>query len=374
MNLNYEKFIENICKIHNLSSSEICFISFINESNFQNAKYNEGDLYFTLEKFYDRYFSTGWHVAYLDIPKESDILMETQTKFKTNKFTVREIMSLDLSIKSNYNKIKNHKKYYEIIKIALLRKIENLQYIDYNDKKIYEICCQILLSNGLALQYIKKQNDEFCMLATSHTGIALQYVKNQTDEICINAVSQDGCAIKYVEYYNQYTKRKKEMTDETEGEKKNTRKIKNIMEIAVRQNGRALEYINSDDQTFELCKTAFDNDITSIIFVSKLEKKYYQYAINKNYTCIEYISSKKITDEICKYSFRESPYTVLYFKPLPNELYEYAITQHKEAYQLIITMLNGIIESSKRQNDIKNIGYFEDKIKRLKIFYEKNIL
>ena len=52
----------------------------------------------------------------------------------------------------------------------------------WSDKKQ---CLEAVIQNGLALQYVKNQNETICLEAIKENGNALKYVKEHNETICI---------------------------------------------------------------------------------------------------------------------------------------------------------------------------------------------
>jgi hypothetical protein len=96
--------------------------------------------------------------------------------------------------------IKNHTD--EICKEAIQQKFYGSHQIKYIKNKKYDLCLEAVRQDGIALQYIKEnqQTEELCLEAVKQNGLALQYVGNELKSfrICLAAVKQNGLAIQYV--------------------------------------------------------------------------------------------------------------------------------------------------------------------------------
>ena len=56
----------------------------------------------------------------------------------------------------------------------------------------------MVMEDGMRLEYIKNQTKEICLAAVMVNAWALQFVKEQTSEICMAAMKRNGYALKYV--------------------------------------------------------------------------------------------------------------------------------------------------------------------------------
>ena len=50
---------------------------------------------------------------------------------------------------------------------------------------------EMVMRDGLNLEFVKKQTEEICLEAVKQKGNALEFVENQTEEICLAAVKQN---------------------------------------------------------------------------------------------------------------------------------------------------------------------------------------
>ncbi|CCL32355.1 hypothetical protein BN174_4080001 [Clostridioides difficile E15] len=110
------------------------------------------------------------------------------------------------------------------------------------------------------------------------------YVKDLTEEICLEAVKQDGLALRYIKWFKLLNKRTTELylLDKRRLSKlymilnkiKNrilNKQIKEICLEAVKQNGKALQYVK--DQTEEMCLIAVRQDNRNVKYVKNLTNK-----------------------------------------------------------------------------------------------------
>ncbi|MDK3168075.1 DUF4116 domain-containing protein [Clostridioides difficile] len=115
------------------------------------------------------------------------------------------------------------------------------------------------------------------------------YVKDMTEGICLEAVKEDGLAIRYIKWFKLLNKRTTELylLDKRRLSKlymvlkkiKNRISNKQIKEIcleAVKQNGKALQYVK--DQTEEMCLIAVREDKENIQYVNNLTDKVFKEA------------------------------------------------------------------------------------------------
>jgi hypothetical protein len=163
-----------------------------------------------------------------------------------------------------------------------------------DNKLSYDIIKEAVQSNGLALQFLDTENithiyykffnninkieklnkidDLYCneILGNEiHNPINESIDKKISDEIFEIAVKQNGLALKYIDYDRQ--------TD-------------NIIELAVSQNGLALEYVHYDKQTNKIIELAVIN----------------------NGCALEYVQNDKMTIEIIELAIKNNPFVIQY--------------------------------------------------------------
>jgi hypothetical protein len=163
-----------------------------------------------------------------------------------------------------------------------------------DNKLSYDIIKEAVQSNGLALQFLDTENithiyykffnninkieklnkidDLYCneILGNEiHNPINESIDNKISDEIFEIAVKQNGLALKYIDYDRQ--------TD-------------NIIELAVSQNGLALEYVHYDKQTNKIIELAVIN----------------------NGCALEYVQNDKMTIEIIELAIKNNPFVIQY--------------------------------------------------------------
>jgi hypothetical protein len=173
-----------------------------------------------------------------------------------------------------------------------------------------DICKKAVEQNGLALQYIHNNNKYlYNRKAVIQNGLALKYVpENQKESNCVQAVKQNGWALQYVPDIN---------------------KSNDVCEIALKQNGLVLQHIDpaliiniTDEEYFDMCKTAIEQNVFALEFVKTVFMKPEQYyeickiAVTNNSDTLQFVRANKITHEqyyeICELTVTNNGDTLKY--------------------------------------------------------------
>ena len=200
------------------------------------------------------------------------------------------------------------------------------EYINKNKKDIFEICKLAFTKNYLVFKYISKFVDdiiidkknyyEMCVLAVEKDGNALEHVSisnlpskrdNEGDEpydfICKLAVQQNGYALKHVPLFIIPIV------------------LRQIMELAVRQNGLVLECINDNDRykRAQLSdKKEILNSYGNIFYGSTYYEMICKEAVKQNGCALEFVDKEKMNDteykNICDLAVKQNPDAIKYIK------------------------------------------------------------
>lgn len=202
----------------------------------------------------------------------------------------------------------------------------------YLDVQTEELCKLAVKRNGEALEYVKDefQTEEICKLAVTENGLALQFVKNKTKNVCNSAVFDNGLALQFVNeefqtdeickflvgqsyIYDDYDDDCGRYVDDILDTEKN------ICELAVTQNGLALEYVKK--QTKELCELAVKQNGLALQFVKDefQTEEICILAVQQNGLALKFVKDQ--TEEICRLAILQfGEYPLLYIKKkLPTE-------------------------------------------------------
>lgn len=134
--------------------------------------------------------------------------------------------------------------FLEAIPNYCIRNIDKCEYLyTFIKNKTNKQIRDMLKKNGLIIQYVK-QNKKRCNLAIQQNPLALEYIKKQDEDMCLLAVSNNGLALEHVI----------EQTD-------------NICMKAVENNGYSLQFVKK--QTYEICKKAIDEYAENSEFINK---------------------------------------------------------------------------------------------------------
>jgi hypothetical protein len=211
----------------------------------------------------------------------NDILL-IQKKFSLNNDIGDEIIKqlFKQVVKEDHRTIlfiHDNKLSYDIIKEAVKSNGLALQFLD--TEKITDICYKYkYIDNIIKIDKIDKINSLYCneILGNENHYPCNEILDNKViSEILEIAVKQNGLALKYIDYDKQTDK---------------------IIEEAVSQNGLALEYVHYDKQT----------------------NKIIELAVTNNGCALEYVQNDKITIEVLELAIKNNPFVIQYIHILIN--------------------------------------------------------
>lgn len=171
--------------------------------------------------------------------------------------------------------ISDYKLSYDIINEAVQSNGLALQFLD--TEKITDICYKYI-DNIIKIDKIDKINSLYCneILGNENYYPCNEILDNKViSEILEIAVKQNGLALKYIDYDKQTDK---------------------IIEEAVSQNGLALEYVHYDKQT----------------------NKIIELAVTNNGCALEYVQNDKITIKVLELAIKNNPFVIQYIHILIN--------------------------------------------------------
>lgn len=131
---------------------------------------------------------------------------------------------------------------------------------------------------------------------------------------------------------------------------------------AVSRVGKALQYVQENKRTPELCEAAIRQDGMAIYFVPNQTLELCLLAIKQNPNALQYITNQ--TPELCKIAVRCNPMTIKYVRNQTPELAMMAVKQNIYAYEYIenpTTELSEYVKERRVRSSIESgIQSFKD--------------
>ena len=185
---------------------------------------------------------------------------------------------------------------------------ENMKYwFDYNHNGVMMYYREIIIPDDASVfaydneyktdkiilrsKYNIWDNDDMCKDILKECGAALQYIKNQTVELCEIAVLQNGSALEYVN---------KEF------------KTYRICKMAVCQNRHALQYVDPELQTEKICEIALLQKEDVFEHIHKKSLKLCEIAILQKGSIIDLIDDQ--TAHLCELAVYKDGNAIQYIK------------------------------------------------------------
>lgn len=193
----------------------------------------------------------------------------------------------------------------------------NLEFIhnDYQEVgKMTEIYLKAIRKNGLTLQFVPadSQTHELCLEAVKQNGSALRFVITdlQTKEICVKAVQNNILALRYIKQIDNDCKETRE-------------KMKDVYLAAIKQNANSfkciINYMNPDLITKEMCFAAIKSNPRTLEWIHFEDfdapeeyNKLCLLAIQQNGLVLEYIKPENQTFEMCLAAFNQNKKSLKY--------------------------------------------------------------
>jgi hypothetical protein len=169
-----------------------------------------------------------------------------------------------------------------------------------DNKLSYNIVKEAVQSNGLALQFLDTENI---------TSIYYKFFNNIDKSNKLNKINNLYCnEILGNEIHNSINETiDNKITEE-------------IFEIAVKQNGLALKYVDYDKQTNKIIEEAVSQNGLALEYVhyDKQTNKIIELAVTNNGCALEYVQNDKITIEILELAIKNNPFVIQYIHILIN--------------------------------------------------------
>lgn len=207
--------------------------------------------------------------------KKYHIHLNKEDYYKLKHIIEKENLSMITLNNSNCTICYNHVMcafYDDIFNSKLSKKSINL----YKFSK--DLFSEAVRQNGMAIKYIKNCSYDLYLAAVRQNGHALKYVQNIGEGlidfnkkpyfICFESVKQNGLAIQYVD---------------------TGMKTYELCLQAVKQNGLALQYIDEELQTYFLCMKAIKQNGLAIQYVANKTKNICAVATKYNINAYQYI-------------------------------------------------------------------------------------
>jgi Domain of unknown function (DUF4116) len=179
----------------------------------------------------------------------------------------------------------------ELFRLAIEQDGMALEFVP-KDKKTPELCRIAVEQDVEALYYVPDDciTDELCRIAIEQDGMALAHIPEEcrTPELCRLALKQNGRVLCYVPH---------DLTSPISLEVM----ISDLYQIAVEQNGLALEHVPKKYRTPELCRIAVEQNGDALEYVPEDYKtpNLYQIAVEQNGLALTCVPENKRTSELC---------------------------------------------------------------------------
>ena len=214
-------------------------------------------------------------------------------------------------------------------KLQLWKYKNEIQFMDEADNKV-------------SLNYIEKNWTVLKPICLWLNDLRLVPDKFRTPELCELAVKQNGLALEYVPE-NIINKELCEIAVQKDGrslefipEKLRTPEL---CELAVKQDGSSLRFIQQKQRTIELCQIAIASNGSSLQYVPEklITKELCELAVKQNGASLNVVSYFLRTKELCEMAVKQSIYAIMSVpeKLKTLELCEMAVKQDKDAFKYI---------------------------------------
>ena len=185
----------------------------------------------------------------------------------------------------------------------------------------YTYCLTEVKANGLLLSKVINQTDELCHEAVKQNGLSLKYVTYKLYHICLSAVKQNGMAIEYVPI---------NIIDDL------------ICDTALKSNGCAMVYINN--MTHDRIINALTSNPKSItLMMPALEL--YIYILDLNPLNLQYINQNDQTYELCMYAVLNNSEAIKYVKNQTIDMCIEAYCSNKNTFKYFDKTIKKLIQS-----------------------------
>ena len=172
-------------------------------------------------------------------------------------------------------------------------------------------------SDKIIIEHIiefKNVRDSFWVNILWKNGLALQYIKQQTLELCVIGINQNIDALQYINSeFQTYA----------------------FARTAVQINGQALKYITN--QTEDLCILAVQHFGKALVYVKTQTMQICMEAIQQNYSALEHVNKEFKTDELLKHVVQNNGLSLKYinFSDQTEEICNLAVNQNGLAIEYV---------------------------------------
>lgn len=262
----------------------------------------KGGLYFCEESKAHLYvFHHGDNLARVSVPDDARVYVE-EDKFKADKLIIEEITQLEHVPDTFWI---NALRYDGMI----------LRYVRHQTEDICKIAVQ---EDGNALQYVHCQTEELCRLAVTRTGLAISFIKDPallTPEVCRMAIEQTPYALEHIDkQFQSYelcvsaVKR----CPRTLRFMKLSPQPYDLCKLAVEQDGQCLVYVDADNRTEELSMMAVKDCGLLLKYVINQTEEICKTAIQQNGAALQFVANQ--TEELCRLAVIKNCYAIQYVK------------------------------------------------------------
>lgn len=174
--------------------------------------------------------------------------------------------------------------------------MSELYELNYHNQQNEEECVAAVRENGSAIFSVKYQTEKICLAAVRNNPWVLSHVENKTPIICLAAVQKCGYTLEFVGEDNQ--------TEE-------------LCLAAVQSRGNALAFVRQDLMTYKVCEAALNQNgfaiqyIHPTIFTQQELYKLYKTAVKQNCRALEFIDEEYQTQGLCLAAIKSKTGTVL---------------------------------------------------------------
>ena len=247
--------------------------------------------------------------------------------FTITKISILKDLSIDLieELFSKYKYLLNNNIIDNEIIDALKKDYSTLLLVP--EKKMTDNIIELaVIQNGFALVYVPVHmiKPDICEIAVKNNGNTLKYIPNnlRTFKICEAAVKQNGRAF-----------------HDVLADKMTSQEYLIICNIAVKHNGTILKFVPKDFRTYEICKSAVEDDGSALYYVlgDKMTSQEYfiicSIAVEKNANALKYVLVDKMTSQeyfiICSIAVEKDAFALKYVLADKMTSQEYLIICNK---------------------------------------------
>ena len=188
-----------------------------------------------------------------------------------------------------------------------------------DNKLSYDIIKEAVKSNGLALQFLDTENIThniyykfFNNIDKLNKSNKINYQESIDNKVANKKFDNLYCnEILGPEFHDQSVL---QTVESSESEPINNKVADEIFEIAVKQNGLALKYVDYDRQTDNIIELAVSQNGLALEYVhyDKQTDKIIELAVTNNGCALEYVQNDKITIKVLELAIKNNPFVIQY--------------------------------------------------------------